>query len=65
MNDWRDGQDDNRDWQEAQHQDECEMRRQGVEILVHARRLGLPDEQCMAIAAMAGLVNDFYKEIRQ
>lgn len=53
------------DQQAAQHAEQCAQQRDAMSALMHARHLGLSDEECMALAYSAGIANDFYKEIQQ
>lgn len=52
------------EWQEAQHTDELAGQEAAMKALRHAKELGLSDDECMALAYMAGIANQFYREIR-
>lgn len=59
--------DDNEDLdtQAAQAQDLEEMAREARDAIVKGHSLGLSETECMAIAYMAGVANDVYKELRK
>ena len=53
-----------RDWQAAQHKDECELQKAALEALQASLVRPLTKDEAMAVAYSAGLANDFYKETR-
>ncbi len=53
------------DWTQYR-QDLEDLERQATDAILHAHKLGLPDDECMAIAFAAGLpTQDIYKEIHK
>lgn len=58
-------QDEMDSWQAAQHADETAQQEVALDALKHARNLGLSENECMALAYMAGIANQFYQEIRK
>lgn len=53
----------NDDDQQAFHADQLLMIRESVEAIKEAHDLGLSEERCMAIAAMAGIAGEVSKEL--
>jgi hypothetical protein len=52
-------------WQQSQQRDLEILQEDAIKAILHARALGLSEEECMVIAYPAGLANDVYKELRK
>lgn len=52
-------------WQQSQQRDLEILQEDAIKAILHARDLGLSDDECMAIAFSAGFANDLYREIRK
>jgi plasmid maintenance system antidote protein VapI len=52
-------------WKQEQLRDELAMQREALKALEASQTRPLTKDEAMSLAYLAGVANDFYKEIRQ